>query len=449
VTSAALTISRPGKGRIPRPADRQGLALARWPLYILAFSLPLEYPDRFAYEVTTMTSALVVLTALIQPRMAFSRFPWALAWFAVFVYAMLVSMVTQGTRYPGGLYLNEVWALFQFILLRLVVFWISYNLLRNDRIRTATMWALVLGCLVRAALPVLGLARTVSVLASGGERVTIWGQSANQSAQVLALGLLALIGLVYLQRSGRRGAGVLAWGAAALLMVGMVQTGSRGGLLTLCVGLLVICSAGRTVRVRIRRVAVASVALTILLLVSIRSDMMRGRVELASEGDFAGRENIYPSLVDMFRDKPVLGWGPVTNKYELAQRLGVSSKAQKDAHNIVLEILTAAGLLGGIPFFVGVWLCLQSAWIARDGREGILPLAMLLAVLAGNMTQNRLAGALLWLILAYALASISVPTAGSAVLPTAPRPKTTARLDSILAHPLRFRKWFHHHLPRP
>jgi NhaP-type Na+/H+ or K+/H+ antiporter len=61
-------------------------------------------------------------------------------------------------------------------------------------------------------------------------------------------------------------------------------------------------------------------------------------------------------------------------------------------------------MLGAIVFFAGVWQCLHSAWTARAGPRGVVPLAMGLAVLAGNMSENRIAGPPL-LVLACALST--------------------------------------------
>src|SRR2546426_8421459 len=53
-----------------------------------------------------------------------------------------------------------------------------------------------------------------------------------------------------------------------------------------------------------------------------QSDSVRRRFTEAVEGGaLAGRERIYPSLLQMSRERPLIGWGPVNNKYELGLRL--------------------------------------------------------------------------------------------------------------------------------
>ena len=96
---------------------------------------------------------------------------------------------------------------------------------------------------------------------------------------------------------------------------------------------------------------------------------------------------------------------PGTNKYELARRLGDPAYGRRDAHNGMLEILTSTGIVGLFPFLVGVLLCVGSAWSARAGPHGLVPLAMVVALLVGNMGENRIVGPLFWIMLGYALAS--------------------------------------------
>ena len=122
-------------------------------------------------------------------------------------------------------------------------------------------------------------------------------------------------------------------------------------------------------------------------------------------GSLAGRERIYPALLAMVKERPVLGFGPVNNKYELGIRLDERRFRRRDAHNLVLEVLSSTGLAGAIPFLVAVGLCVTAAWRARRSGHVTLPLAMAAAVLTANMSGNWIVSKLLWLVLAYAVAS--------------------------------------------
>jgi O-antigen ligase len=111
----------------------------------------------------------------------------------------------------------------------------------------------------------------------------------------------------------------------------------------------------------------------------------------------------------MFAERPILGYAPIANKYVLGGRLPEQHHERRDAHNLFLEVMTATGIIGLIPFMVGLWLPWRAAWRARRGPAGVLPLALLVTALTANMSGNWLAGPLLWVLLAYALASSRSP----------------------------------------
>src|SRR2546430_12979188 len=107
----------------------------------------------------------------------------------------------------------------------------------------------------------------------------------------------------------------------------------------------------------------------------------------------------------MAAERPLVGWGPVNNKYELGIRLDERIHRRRDAHNLLLEVLTATGAFGAVPFLVGLGLCAAGAWQARRRAHGVLALALLAGVMLANMSGNWIASKLLWVILAYGLAS--------------------------------------------
>jgi O-antigen ligase len=377
---------------------------------VVAFTLPIELPGRFRIEITTMAGSVFLLCTALQPRVCYGRVPWAVGWFGVYLYILMTALIIQGTSYPGGMYLAEVWDFVLLLSLWILVFWVCSNLFQNERLSRAVLWSLIAGCVIRALMPIVGIGRTATAQGLGGERVTALGQTPNQSAQVLALGLLALIGLCYMYpRKGWRPR-YLAWGGVGLIAVALVATGSRGGLITLAVGLMVVLTSGHTMRLRVRNATVALVALGVLAIASSRSELLMRRFEAAiEERDLAGREEIYPLSVGMFLEKPLLGWGPMTNKYELASRLRSVTHYRRDAHNALLELLTASGILGALPFVLGVWLCFHAAWRGRRGERGVLPLAMVIAVMIANTSGNRLTGPITWLVLAYGLTTPRAP----------------------------------------
>ena len=371
-------------------------------LYLLVASIPFEYPERtIPLEIPTITATVFLLVTLLHPRRCYGRVPPPALWFGAYLLAFLLAVVAgESEQAPAA------FAEFVVVLQGVLVLLAAINLMQDEKVATRALVTLVAACAIRAALPFLGLGRTTSAVWTGGERVSALGQNANSAAMILAAGLVTLIGLTFLRRRKGLGGLIFAGLLATLLGLAILETGSRGGFAALLGGVLIFALAADTWRHRLRNGAIAALAISVLILATLRMPMMKNRlVESARTGNLAGREQLYPALWTMFLERPILGWGPITNTHELALRIGERERSSRAAHNIVLELLTATGLVGAVPFLGGVWLSVRNAWRARRGEHGVLPLALLSTLFLANMSGDWLASKLLWLVLAYAYAS--------------------------------------------
>ena len=125
----------------------------------------------------------------------------------------------------------------------------------------------------------------------------------------------------------------------------------------------------------------------------------------------AGRELIFPTLWGMFQERPLAGWGPVNNYYELVLRapdlVKRPEQMSKDPHNLFLELLTSVGLLGTVPFLAAIALAFRGAWKAREGDYAIVPLSLMAVFLIANISLNQIAHKPFWMFMAFALAAES------------------------------------------
>jgi O-antigen ligase len=405
----------------PPPAEVTVRPLVRWAFYLLVCSIPFELPDRpFPIEIPTLTAFIFLLATAVDLRACFARRPLAVTCFAVWLYLFAVAALWAG-RDPAATdlvtpdYRAQAFKLFLQLLEAVLVFWAAYNVLRSQTIARRALLGFTVACTVRALLPLVGIARTARVQWGGAIRVSALDQNANNSAMILAAGLVALLGLEYSMARPAVRWRWLTWPLIALLVASVVDTGSRGGLVALAVGLVVFALGGQGHRwTRIRHAFVVACAVGLLVVATYTSDVMRKRFEDTLEsGAAAGRERIYPALLEMFQQRPVLGWGPVNNKYELGLRLDERIRRRRDAHNLVLEVLTSTGFLGAVPFLAGLGLCVTAAWRARHRAHGILPSALAAVLLINNMVGNWIDSKLLWLVLAYGLASLTYAQASA------------------------------------
>jgi len=396
-----LAARRPPPVREPAPpptTPSRVQPVVRWALYAYVCSIPFEMPQRsIPVEIPTLVGSVLLLATLLDRRAAYRRFPAPLTAFTlylwVFVAASLVNLASHELS-VGKFFLEMLQAL--------LLFWTTANLLADEPVRIGALRALALACGLRAALQVAGFASTERALWTGGYRVTALGQNANLSALILTAGLLAALALPSYREARRRWPVALRWSLVVLIAVAIVQTGSRGGLLALAAGVMMFLVSGPTPWARVRNAATALLVLGLLGFAAYRSEAMRNRLFAAAEaGNLAGRERIYPALLIMIRERPALGWGPVENQYELERRLQDPGYVKRDAHNLVLELMTSTGVAGTIPFLIGLVLCVSSAWRARRTTRGVLPFAMLLAILTGTMSGTWIASKILWLVLAH------------------------------------------------
>jgi len=373
--------------------------------YLMVFSFNFEMPDRGGWEIPAMTAALFIASTALAPRACYAGVPGALFWFGGFLWVYLVSSVVHGWVDFG-----DVRHYFIVLVEAVLVCWAGVNLMRREGIGTTALWCFVYSALARSVLPMIGVGRTSYTVWTGGERMTAFGQNANFSAILLAAGLVTLLGLTYGRRGTSRTMKLLTWPIGALIGAAIIETGSRGGLLALGGGLVaLVFTAGGNLKVRLRNGFVTALVLGIVTYSAFTATVMKNRLEATAEtGTLAGREQLWPSLVEMALEKPWMGWGPVNNQYEVAARTTDMAKEHRDAHNLWLELMTAEGLAGTAPFMVGLGLCVLAAWRGRTSPYGIVPFALIALFLVANISTNLAAYKPFWWVLAVALASGSL-----------------------------------------
>jgi O-antigen ligase len=235
----------------------------------------------------------------------------------------------------------------------------------------------------------------------------------NGLAGCLSLGLLAVAGLAYRARKNALPLRLCALPVLAMITISLLRTGSRGGLIALGVGFLAFLVGDSRLWTRPRNVLILLLGFGAFVWGASHSYTVRTRFQESIESrTMTLRERSFPLAWEMFLDRPLTGWGPVTNTDELGARLAHPSYPRMDTHNLVLYVLTATGVLGAIPFFWGTGLCVWTAWRARRGPQGALAFAMIATTLMADMSVSGLDWKHHWLVMAFALASRSAPLRG-------------------------------------
>ena len=386
--------------------NQRAIGIIRWLFYAFIFSLTFETAgeDIGLIEPPTVVGALLMLSTLLQPGLLLRWPPKSFWCFIIYSYLFVIMGLFEPAVYRSQLVRNLT-VLFQLLALA----WLAFNLMRDKATAERALLTLGIACVILALLQVFGVADSADPNSATARAATL-GFHPNHLARILVLGIVAIVGLLYVRTQKLARALLIAAPFLIVLTVVLLQTGSRGAILALGAALLTFAFRRGSLKQTVFNICGLLMLLALLTLAATNSELMRSRFEeTINEGDLARRELIYPTAWQMIKERPLLGWGPVTSIYELGTRLGHPEEETKNPHNLILYGLVTSGILGSLPLFVGTALAAFAAWKSRHGAHGMLPLAMVVAVLAANMSGLWLFNKLHWLVMAYALASMHYP----------------------------------------
>lgn len=383
-------------------------AIVRWSFIGFVGTMPLEaaeLPIVSTFSIARLSGLAFFACYLffhnpLSGKRPFPPVPAPLLWFLVYL-----AIFAANGIFLDAVYYRQFLSIFFTLAQLVLLFWIASSLLRSEALARRALLAFAFGAVVCAVGTLAGLPGFATVLASRvGDRVTAMNFNPNYLAYTMALAAVILINTA-LESKARQAWMKGLWIAPVLpLLAMMVRTGSRTGVAAFAVGFLVCILPNRQARRRLIAVFLSVVVVAALIYLVLRHPTVLSRFEQSYQGNLAGRQLIIPASLDMILQQPVLGWQPVAYWEELGRRLGQVWGA-RDAHNLFFHLLLEVGLLGAVPFFIGLWLCFAGAWKARAGKLGNLPFALLAMTLSANLTHTYLGRKPQWLILAFAAAA--------------------------------------------
>jgi O-antigen ligase len=382
-------------------------ALLRYSFLLFVFTIPIEALNKSLslgpVSLARVSGLLVFGLSVVYFKRCYSHLPRPFWCFVGF----LSVFVLLGLFIPAEY--KEVFGVQLYTRIQLVAFFlIASNLLRDESFArkaclTFAFATVFFGLAIRFQLP--GFTTTTNAHEKWGEkfeRTYVDGINPDHMGTVFLVGGIILIGLV-LERFRR----VYLVGPLILVLSMIVFSGSRASTVAFVVG--VACYL-LPFHLSVRKVIAIVVALVVLAGLGyqiLNSPDMMSRLELAKQGDSAGRDQITKHVLDMISERPLLGWGPVAYgaELQLRKKQGTASSFDADAHNLLLNILIEVGVLGGFPFALGIALCCSSAWKSRHTGLGMLPLALIVAMMVNLQFSYYATAKPLWFVLALGSAA--------------------------------------------
>ena len=403
-----------------RPVPRSGYAeipkIVRWSFIGFAGALPFEAVSlSFTSFSLAKLSGLAFIAAYFffyNPLSGKRPFPPGsapLGWFLIYLLVFAANGI-----FLDGFYFSQFVSIFLTLAQLLLLFWISSSLLRVDLLTRRALLAFALasvGLALGTLLQVPGL--STSIVSGAGDRLTALDFNPNYLAYTMALAAVILIGTALEIQTRYSWSKALLIALVLPLLAVTVRTGSRTGVAAFLIGFAMCVLPNRqSGRRLIIMVLCAFVGIAMVALVAQHQTVL-ARFEQSASGNLAGRQVIIPTSIQMIWERPLFGWQPVAYWQELGRRVG-QLWSFKDAHNLVFHLLMEVGLLGAVPFLIGLGLCALGAWKARTGKFGNLPFALLMMTLSANLTHTYIARKPQWLIFALAVAAATAAAKSSA-----------------------------------
>src|SRR6266498_3750850 len=195
-----------------------------------------------AYHV--LPSKFAGRSALLQPSLCFRSPPKGFWYFVAYLYVFVALGFVQESEF-----LRLTFSRLIMLIQMLMLFWLSYNMMRYQHVSNATLMILAVSCTLLAILLALAVGSEPAPPNSRGladqERISAFGDDPNTTAGVLSLGTLALMGLAYGREKARWSVRMLTWVGLGVLASVIVFTGSRGSLVAVTIGLLALFLSGK------------------------------------------------------------------------------------------------------------------------------------------------------------------------------------------------------------
>lgn len=355
------------------------LALTRYPsfgFYIIVFLVPYGSYRAFsdAYEFLTISKVVgfwivlvVALKFLLDRNMIKSLRsninPWLILFMMVNIVAALLS------DFP-----ITSWDFMRRLLTAYTMFFLTLLFVDRKQMTTVLPTVVIISTLVSASLSVIGYALDLPEFAMNIESESVKrGQGTSYDPNYFSAMLIFTLPLIahFFFTARSRGQKILMLAVFAINFAGVVLTYSRGGALVL-VAILALLFVEYMGRFRPRYVGfvLGFLAIGVIMVATLVPqsywERQQSVTNIQTERSLGRRVSYLVVAWDLFKEAPIIGHGPGTFQDHYAQT-SIARRFEKEglsnrrvAHNVYVEFVVGAGLLGLVPFLIAVLVALRN-----------------------------------------------------------------------------------------
>lgn len=281
-----------------------------------------------------------------------------------------------------------------------VLYFIFVDLFRDPRVVRLALKTF-LGCaLVMSSLAHLNLFGQYG-MARGIARTGVIGLDLNFQGSIYAMILVAMFARLLTKWPDFRKYDLIHVPICLMLFSSMLQTGSRGAGSLFFSGIALACVFQYQVRRLSNYFTIIPVALFLTaIFIFFGNSALHERFEKTiEEGDTGHRYELAQASMTVFMKNPIIGVGATYPKI-LGKAKGIDRPIA--AHNAYLQMLLSFGIVGVIPWFLGLLFIVRSMWFVRKTPLGGVVASILFALFVYGAVANLGYNKIFWILLALA-----------------------------------------------
>jgi hypothetical protein len=288
-----------------------------------------------------------------------------------------------------------------------LMFLILSGLFADNVVRNKCILIYSLSGAVAALLVTLGIGHPEAGIATDmldSARTTQSNVDPNWFCLQLDFALVGLMGAVSGLMKVQRWLRVVAGMLAVVVCVAIAMSGSRGGILTAAVGLILFCFLPQHRKWRWVLAAAAGVCLFLIVTIALQIPATAARIQMTLDSGYtSGRDTIAEASLDLFRKQPMFGYGSIVAWNVLGESLGLASR---DSHNLVIQTALEGGVIGMMIYWSTMAYCGLRIFGQRHEPGAALVAVLFVTLMAGNMGVNYAITKEHWFIISLAVGCI-------------------------------------------